>query len=110
MIVDYWAYNDIIIISNYIFFVDYEKVNYHIWFFQPKKKRASNDLKANINGATLPITNVEKNPDVLIEENLDVPIEENFDKSVEENLNILIKENFALLTPSPNSIHENNHN
>ena len=41
------------------------------------KKKASNDLEANINGATLPITNVEKNPDVPIEENLDVPIEEN---------------------------------
>ena len=87
------------IISNYILFVNYEKIHYHIWFFQ---KKTSNDLEANNNGATLPTTNVE--------ENLDVPIEENFDESVEENLNILIKENFALLTPSPNSIHENNHN
>ena len=92
MIVDYWAYNDIIIISNYIFFVDYEKVNYHIWFFQQKKK-ASNDLKANINGATLPITNIEENPDVLIEENLGVPIEENPHELVEENLDVPIEEN-----------------
>ena len=66
------------------------------------KRKDLNDLEANISGATLPTTNVE--------ENLDIPIEENFDDSVEENLNILIKENFALLTPSPNSIHENNHN
>ena len=87
------------IILNYILFIDYEKINYYIWFF---KKKASNDLEADISGAILPTTSVE--------ENLDVPIEENFDESVEENLNILIKENFALLTPSPNSIHENNHN
>ena len=66
------------------------------------KWKISNDLEINTSGAILPTTNVEKN--------LDVPIKENFDESVEENLNILIKENFALLTPSPNSIHENNHN
>ena len=98
MIVDYWPYNDIII-SNYILFVDYEKVNYHIWCF---KRKVSNDLEANTSGATLPTTNVE--------ENLDVPIKENLDEPIEENLDILIKENSALLTPSPNSIHKNNHN
>ena len=40
------------------------------------KKKVSNDLEANISGATLPTTNVEENPDVPIEENLVVPIEE----------------------------------
>ena len=57
------------------------------------KKKASNDLKANINGATLPITNVEENPNVPIEENLDVPIEENPDEPVEENLDVPIEQN-----------------
>ena len=65
LIIDYWPYNDMII-SNYILFVDYEKINYYIWFF---KRKASNDLEANISGATLPTTNVEKNIDVPIEEN-----------------------------------------
>ena len=64
-----------------------------IFDFFNQKKKASNDLKANINGATLPITNVEKNPDVLIEENLDVPIEENSHELVEENLDVPIEEN-----------------
>ena len=73
MIVDYWPYNDIII-SNYILFVDYEKVNYHIWCF---KRKVSNDLEANTSGATLPTTNVEENPDEPVKENLDVPIEQN---------------------------------
>ena len=80
MIVDYWSYNNIIIL-NYILFVDYEKVNYHIWFFQKK----SFDLEANTSGATLPTTNVEENIDVPIEENLDVPIEENLDVPIEQN-------------------------
>ena len=48
------------IISNYILFVNYEKVHYHIWFFQ-KKKKNSNGLEANNSGATLPATNVEEN-------------------------------------------------
>ena len=73
MIVDYWPYNNIII-SNYFLFVDYEKVNYHIWFF---KRKVSNDLEGNTSGATLPTTNVEENLDVPIKENLDVPIEQN---------------------------------
>ena len=64
--------------------------------------KSLNDLETNTSGAILSTTNVE--------ENLNVPIEENPDKPVEENLDVLIKENFALLTPSPNSIHENNHN
>ena len=74
MIVDYWPYNNIII-SNYFLFVDYEKVNYHIWFF---KRKVSNDLEANINSATLPTTNVDENSDEPIKENLDVPMEQNF--------------------------------
>ena len=89
MIVDYWPYNNIII-SNYILFVDYKKVNYHIWFF---KRNVSNDLEANTSGATLPTTNVEENSNVPIEENLDVPIEENPDEPVEENLNVPIEQN-----------------
>ena len=97
MIVGYSLYNNMIILI-YILFINYENV-YYYWIFQ---KKSFKYLEINISGATLPTTNVE--------ENLDVPIEENFDESVEENLNILIKENFALLTPSPNSIHENNHN
>ena len=91
MIVDYWPYNDIII-SNYILFVDYEKVYYHIWFFFSKKK-ALNDLEANTSGATLPTTNVEEYLEVPIEENLDVLIEENPDEPVEENLDVPIEEN-----------------
>ena len=66
------------------------------------KWKVSNDLKTNISCAILPTINVEENLNVLIEENPDEP--------VEENLDILIKGNSALLTPSPNSIHENNHN
>ena len=46
------------IISNYILFVNYKKIHYHIWFFQ---KKTSNDLEANNSGATLPTTNVEEN-------------------------------------------------
>ena len=74
------------------------------------KRKVSHDLEANTSGVTLPTTNVEENLDVLIEENLDVSIEENLDIPIEKNLDILIKENSALLTPSPNSIHKNNHN
>ena len=48
------------IISNYILFVNYEKVHYHIWFCQ-KKKKTSNGLEANNSGAPLPTTNVEEN-------------------------------------------------
>ena len=81
MIVDYWPYNNIII-SNYILFVDYKKVNYHIWFF---KRNVSNDLEANTSGATLPATNVEENLDVPIEENPDEPVEENLDVPIEQN-------------------------
>ena len=66
------------------------------------KWKISNDLETNTSGTILPTTNSE--------ENLDVPIEENPDEPVEENLEILIKENSALLTPSPKSIHKNNHN
>ena len=89
MIIDYWLYNNIIIL-NYILFVDYKKVNYHIWFF---KRNVSNDLEANTSGATLPATNVEENPNVPIKENLDVPIEENPDEPVEENLDVSIEQN-----------------
>ena len=61
MIIDYWLYNKMII-SNYILFVNYEKVHYHIWFdFFFFLKKTSNDLEANNSGATLPTTNVEKN-------------------------------------------------
>ena len=81
------------IISNYILFVDYEKVNYHIWFFFFFKRKVSNGLEANTSGATLPTTNVEENPDIPIEENLDITIEENTDEPVEENLDVPIKEN-----------------
>ena len=63
---DYWPYDDKII-SNYILFVDYEKVKFYIWFFE---RKVSNDLEVNTSGATLPTTNVE--------ENLDVPMEQNF--------------------------------
>ena len=89
LIIDYWPYNDMII-SNYILFVDYEKINYYIWFF---KRKASNDLEANISDATLPTTNVKKNTDVPIEENLDIIIRKNPNKLVEENLDITIEEN-----------------
>ena len=88
LIIDYWPYN--MIISNYILFVDYEKINYYIWFF---KRKASNDLEANISDATLPTTNVKKNTDVPIEENLDIIIRKNPNKLVEENLDITIEEN-----------------
>ena len=57
MIINYWPYNKMII-SNYILFVNYEKIHYHIWFFQ---KKTSNDLEANNSGATLPTTNIEEN-------------------------------------------------
>ena len=77
------------IISNYILFVDYEKINYYIWFF---KRKASNDLEATISGATLPTTNVEENNDVPIEENLNITIRKNPNKLVEENLDITIEE------------------
>ena len=66
------------------------------------KWKVSNDLETNTSCAILSTANVE--------ENLDVPIKENLDEPIEENLDILIKENSALLTPSPNSIHKNNHN
>ena len=49
------------------------------------KRKVSNDLEASTSGATLPTTNVEKNPNVLIEENLNVTIEENLDIPFEEN-------------------------
>ena len=78
------------IISNYILFIDYEKINYYIWFF---KKKASNDLEADISGATLPTTNVKKNTDVPNEENIDVTIRKNPNKLVEKNLDITIEEN-----------------
>ena len=71
------------IISNYILLVDYEKVNYHIWFFF--KRKVSNGLKASTSGATLPTTNVEENSNVPIEENLNITIEENLDFPIEEN-------------------------
>ena len=87
--IDYWPYNDTIIL-NYVLFVDYEKINYYIWFF---KRKASNELEANISGATLPTTNVKKNTDVPIEENLDITIRKNPNKLVEENLDITIEEN-----------------
>ena len=58
------------------------------------KRKALNDLEANISGATLPTTNVEENPNVPIEENLNVPIEENPNQPVEENLDVPIEENF----------------
>ena len=89
MIVGYWPYNNIII-SNYIVFVDYEKVKYHIWFFQ---RKVSNDLEANTSSATLPTTNVEENPDVSIEENLNILIEENPDEPIEKNLDVPIEQN-----------------
>ncbi|KAL4626964.1 hypothetical protein ACB092_05G133700 [Castanea dentata] len=57
------------------------------------KRKTSNSLEANTSGATLPTTNVEKNPDAPIEENLDIPIEENPDELVEENLDVPIEEN-----------------
>ncbi|XP_023884412.2 uncharacterized protein LOC111996653 [Quercus suber] len=64
------------------------------------KRKVSNDLEANISGATLPTTNVEENPDVPAEENPNVPIEENLDvpieenpEPVEENLDVPIKQN-----------------
>ena len=103
------------IISNYILFVNYEKVNFYIWFFQ---KKISNDLETNINGATLPTINIKESPEVSIKENLDVPIEENLnepveenlDVSIEENLNIHIEKNSIPLTLSPNSIPDTNHN
>ena len=65
-----------------------------IYIFDFFKRKVSNNLETNTSGTILPITNVEKN--------LDVPIK--------ENLDIIIEENSALLTPSPNSILENNHN
>ena len=52
------------------------------------KKKVLNDLEININGVTLPTTNVEENSNILIKENLDVLIRENSDESVEENLDV----------------------
>ena len=49
------------------------------------KRKALNDLEANISGATLPTTNVEENPDIPIEENPDEPVEENLDVPIEQN-------------------------
>ena len=65
-----------------------------IYIFNFFKRKVLNNLETNTSGTILPTTNVEKN--------LDVPIK--------ENLDIIIEENSALLTPSPNSILENNHN
>ena len=59
-----------------------------ITMFDFFKRKVSNDLEININGVTLPTTNVEENPNVLIKENLDVLIRKNPDKSAEENLNV----------------------
>ena len=57
------------------------------------KRKVSKDLEANINGATLPTTNVEENIDVPIEENLNVSIEENPNEPIEENLDVPIEQN-----------------
>ena len=65
-----------------------------IYIFDFFKRKVSNNLETNTSGTILPTTN--------IEENLDAPIK--------ENLDIVIEENSALLTPSSNSILENNHN
>ena len=103
------------IISNYILFVNYEKINFYIWFFQ---RKFSNDLETNTNGATLPTTNIKESPEVPIKENLNVsieenlnePVEENFDVSIEETLDIHIEKNSIPLSLSPNSIPDTNHN
>ena len=65
-----------------------------IYIFDFFKRKVLNNLEINTSGTILPTTNVE--------ENLDAPIK--------ENLDIVIEENSALLTPSSNSILENNHN
>ena len=57
------------------------------------KRKASNNLEVNINGATLPSTNVKENTDVPFVENLNITIRENSNKPVEENLDITIEEN-----------------
>ena len=59
-----------------------------ITMFDFLKKKVLNDLEININGVTLPTTNVEENSNILIKENLDVLIRENSDESVEENLDV----------------------
>ena len=74
------------------------------------KRKVSNDLKINISGIILPTINIEENLDISTKKNLNEPVEENLDVSIVENLDILIEENSTLLTPSPNSILENNHN
>ena len=59
-----------------------------ITIFDFFKRKVSNDLETNISGVTLPITNIEENPNVLIKENLNVLIKENPDESVEKNLDV----------------------
>ena len=84
-----------------ILFVDHEKINYNVWFFQKKIFKSS---KVNVG---LPTTNIA----IPISENVDVPILENIHSSIPENVDVSIPRN--IYSPIPENadipISENNH-
>ena len=81
-----------------ILFVDHEKINYHVWFFQMKRFKFFKSL---------PITNVSisipKNVDVSILENIYSPIPKNVGVPISKNIHSPISENVDI------PISENNH-
>ena len=86
-----------------ILFVDHEKINYNVWFFQKKKNQILQKLNVG-----LPTTNVAipipENVDVPILENIHSPISENVDVPIPKNIHSPILENADILIPKNNQI------